>query len=490
MSPVAVTRCPNVRIEPDCRRVIAKPFLPGDTVLADGSSRIGVALRRILAMPEGEADATLDATRSDFGWRHRSFDQLLERSAAEVATRTPLPAHLSAAKRQLIGAYFTQEYSIEAAALGNPSMVASPDQSGLDPGDARFVMSLRAIGEGHLSCIEFRTGVVAGDLSVTVDPPSRYADTGSRSGADYQKSLFVARLSELGAMTGIAEEMLRGVGPHFTLVELEAAIRALDTSSFDPAMLAETTHMLHWLASSSYRVGFDRASDLSERVIFPGGPTESRGMEDVRLVRFVHDDGAVVYYGTYTAFDGHKILPQLIETADFESFRISTLGGACAQNKGIALFPRKVHGRFLALGRQDNVNNFLMSSDDVRMWRETRLIQEPQRAWELVQLGNCGSPLETDAGWLVITHGVGPLRRYSLGALLLDLDDPLKVIGHLKEPLLTPASDEREGYVPNVVYSCGSMIHAGHLVLPYGFADVGARIATVPLDDLLDRLTA
>ncbi len=490
MTPIAVARCANVRIEPDCRRVIAKPFLPGDAVLPDGSTRIGVAVGRILAMSEGEATATLDVTRSDFGSRHRAFEELLERSVDEVAKRTSLPADLSPSKRLLIGAYFTQEYSIEAAALGNPSIVASPDQSGLEPGDTRFVLSLRAIGEGHLSCIEFRTGVISCDLSVSIEPPSQYAATGHRSGADYEKSLFVTRLSELGALTEVAENVLCGVGSHFTLVELEAAMRALDTTPFDPTILGETVHMLHWLASSSYRIGFDSAREMSERVIFPGGPTESRGMEDVRLVRFMHDDGRVLYYGTYTAFDGHKILPQLIETADFESFRISTLGGACAQNKGIALFPRKVNGRFLALGRHDNVNNFLMSSDDVRVWHETELIQEPQRAWELLQLGNCGSPLETDAGWLVITHGVGPLRRYSLGALLLDLDDPSKVIGHLKEPLLTPVADEREGYVPNVVYSCGSMIHAGSLVLPYGFADVGASIATVSLDDLLGRLTA
>ncbi|MDH3681846.1 MAG: glycosidase, partial [Acidimicrobiia bacterium] len=251
----------------------------------------------------------------------------------------------------------------------------------------------------------------------------------------------------------------------------------------------ETSHLLHWLASSNYRIEFDLSSDISERVIFPGGPTESRGMEDVRLVRFVHDDGRVVYYGTYTAFDGHQILPQLLETVDFVKFRVVTLSGACAQNKGIALFPRKLNGHFMALGRHDNVNNFLMTSPNIRVWRETEKIQEPKRPWELMQLGNCGSPLETDAGWLVITHGVGPLRRYALGALLLDLHDPSQVIGHLKEPLLEPAPAEREGYVPNVVYSCGSMLHGDHLVLPYGFADTGAGVATVDLEDLLSRLT-
>jgi predicted GH43/DUF377 family glycosyl hydrolase len=243
------------------------------------------------------------------------------------------------------------------------------------------------------------------------------------------------------------------------------------------------------LASSNYRVSFPEWTELSERVLFPSGPTESHGMEDARFVRFVDDDGEITYYATYTAFDGHQILPQLLETTDFTSFHVGTLSGRCAQNKGIALFPRKIDGNFVALSRHDNVNNFVMTSADVRVWHETGLIQEPERPWELMQLGNCGSPLETDAGWLVITHGVGPLRRYTLGALLLDLDDPSRVIGHLKEPLLSPRADEREGYVPNVVYSCGSIIHGEHLVLPYGYGDVGASVATIPLAELLNQLT-
>jgi predicted GH43/DUF377 family glycosyl hydrolase len=212
-------------------------------------------------------------------------------------------------------------------------------------------------------------------------------------------------------------------------------------------------------------------------------------MEDARFVRFVDDDGAVTYYATYTAFDGHQILPQLLETTNFTDFRIATLSGRVAHNKGMALFPRRIGGKFVALSRHDNVNNFLMTSSDVRVWRDATVIQEPERPWELMQLGNCGSPLETDAGWLVITHGVGPFRRYTLGALLLDLDDPTRVIGHLKEPLLSAEDDERDGYVPNVVYSCGAMIHAGHLVLPYGYADVGASVATIRLDELLSALT-
>ena len=254
-------------------------------------------------------------------------------------------------------------------------------------------------------------------------------------------------------------------------------------------MAYETTRIIHWVAASNYTIEFAAESDVSERVIFPSSPAESQGMEDARFVRFSHDDGSIVYYAVYTAFDGFQILPQLIETVDFRSFRVATLNGDAARNKGMALFPRMIDGRYAALSRQDNESNYLMFSDDVRTWHEPILIQQPQQPWELMQLGNCGSPLETDAGWLVITHGVGPMRRYALGAILLDLDDPRRVIGHLDEPLLVPTEDERDGYVPNVVYSCGSLIHGEDLIIPYGFSDLGSGIAAIPLADILDRLT-
>ena len=388
-------------------------------------------------------------------------------------------APLSLDRLHLIGAYFTHEYSIEAAALGNPSIVPAPDQSGLEPGAVRFVMSLRAIGEGHRSSIEFRTGVIRADASVELDPASEYAVTGERMPHSYDKRFFATKLADMAMLNEVEERVLIRLEDEFTMAELEAAIEALD-DDIERSISGETTRVLHWLASSNYRTSFPASIDISERVLFPSGPTESHGMEDARFVRFTGDDGAITYYATYTAFDGHQILPQLIETADFTHFRVATLSGRAAHNKGMAIFPRLINGKYMALGRHDNVNNFIMTSSDVRVWREATVIQEPERPWELTQLGNCGSPLETEAGWLVITHGVGPFRRYTLGAVLLDLDDPSRVIGHLKEPLLSPDDDERDGYVPNVVYSCGSMIHAGHLVLPYGYADVGARIATIP----------
>ncbi len=494
MAALRTTRCDSIRLVPDARRVITKPFLPSEQIHPDGSSRIRVVLDRIMAMPEHEVTATLLAARTDFADRHRDLDAVVERNFEIVAARHDhlnSPAGpLSSDRRRLIGAYFTHEYSIEAAALGNPSMVAAPDQSGLRPGEVRFVMSLRAIGEGHISSIEFRSGIVTATADVQLDPVSPYVATGHRTPHAYDKSFFTTKLVDLDMLNDVEERILARLEDRFTMAQLEAAIAALDDDGIERSISGETARVLHWLASSNYRTSFPSSLPISERVLFPSGPTESRGMEDARFVRFVDDDGAVTYYATYTAFDGHQILPQLLETADFVDFRVATLSGRAAHNKGMAIFPRRIGGRYVALGRHDNVNNFVMTSDDIRVWREATVIQEPERPWELMQLGNCGSPLETDAGWLVITHGVGPFRRYTLGALLLDLEDPSRVIGHLKEPLLGPADDDRDGYVPNVVYSCGSMVHGDHLVVPYGYADVGARIVKTRLDELLSALTS
>jgi predicted GH43/DUF377 family glycosyl hydrolase len=494
MDTLRMTRRETVRFVPDPRRVITKPFVPREEVFDDGSTRLQVMVRRIMSMSERTATDTLESTRELFAGRHRDLEAVFARNFGHVEGHLHDagidPDGLSAERRQLMGAYFTHEFSIEAAALGNPSIVAAPDQSGLAAGEVRFVMSLRAIGEGHLSSIEFRSGVIDADATVRFDIPNGYATTGDLTPHEHHKDLFTAKLDELGMINEIETRVLSRLPDRFTMADLDTAIGTLDAEGIERSISGETTRLMHWLASSNYRTSFPSTLDISERVLFPSAPAESRGMEDARFVRFVDDEGAVIYFATYTAFDGHQILPQLIETADFTDFRVTTLRGRAARNKGIAIFPRRIGGSFVALGRHDNVNNFIMRSDDVRVWPEATIIQEPERPWELMQLGNCGSPLETDAGWLVITHGVGPMRRYTLGALLLDLDDPTRVIGHLAEPLLSPGVDEREGYVPNVVYSCGSMVHAGHLVLPYGYADVGARLATIPLAEILDQLSS
>ncbi|MDH3426208.1 MAG: glycosidase, partial [Acidimicrobiia bacterium] len=378
MMPISTTRR-KVRFLPDPHRVIAKPYLPGAEVFPDGHSRIELVIDRILAMPESEVAATLAATQQRFSDRHIDLNAILEGNFALVAADIDNPNDLSPDRRLLIGAYFTHEYAIEAAALSNPSIVPAPDQSGLNPGEQRFIMSLRAIGEGHVSSIEYRSGVIDGGGEILVDKPSRYAMTGSRTTPIYDKHAFSTKLGELGAFNDITRMCLDPLPARFTFEQLEAAILDLDRQGVDRFVAFQTTKVIHWLASSNYESIFPAESEISERVIFPVGPTESRGMEDARFVRFTDDDGTVRYYATYTAYDGHRILPQLIETTDFASFRIATLNGRSAQNKGIALFPRKIDGRYAALSRQDNENNFLMLSDNVRFWQETEKIQIPDR---------------------------------------------------------------------------------------------------------------
>jgi predicted GH43/DUF377 family glycosyl hydrolase len=486
--PIPISKT-DVRFVPDPRRVLLKPFAPGGVAFADGRSRAERIVSRILALPESAVVSTMHAAQRRFASRHMDLNAAFETNFAGVVHYVEQLDELSTERRLLIGAYFTHEYSIEAAALSNPSMVAAPDQGGLAAGERRFILSLRSIGEGHISSIQFRSGVIDAGGRIAMDEPSPYVTSAWHRAPIYEKLVFRSKLTELGSLNEVAARVLASLPEQFTLAELEASIRDVERESERWPDAAQGTRTIHWLASSNYESSFAPDSKISERVLFPAGPTESHGMEDARFVRFTHDDGRVTYFATYTAFDGYRILPQLIETPDFVSFRIATLNGACARNKGIALFPRMIDGRYAALSRLDNENNFLMWTDNVRFWHQSEKIQVPERHWELTHIGNCGSPLETEAGWLVITHGVGALREYVLGAVLLDARDPARIIGCLDEPLLTADDDERDGYVPNVVYSCGSMISGGMLVLPYGFSDVGTRIATVRLEDLLTRLT-
>ena len=492
MRQLTVTRTSH-RFLPDPRRVIAKPHLPGEEVYSsDGKSRVKVVLERMLAIPDSEVAAVLADVLGNFAHRHRNFMQVLHHHFQMIAHHLEQGVALTEERRLLIGAYFTHEYSVEAAALFNPSIVPAPDQSGLagPPGaQLRFIMSVRAVGEGHISSIGFRTGIIDERQNLTFDPVSNYAITGRRKRPQYERNLFGHKLGELGADNQITSHVLDPLPEQFTFDELERRLTLLhEQRVFDEVIAFETIKLIHLLASSNYLVAYPRESPVSERVIFPAGPKETQGMEDARFVRFVHDDGSIVYYATYTAFDGLEVLPQLIETADFVSFRIATLNGAHALNKGMALFPRLINGKYVMLARSDRENTYLMRSENVRFWNETQVLQTPRRPWELIQVGNCGSPIVTTAGWLVLTHGVGPMRRYAIGAMLLDLENPSRVIAHLPEPLMVPEADEREGYVPNVLYSCGSMVHRDHLVLPYGFSDGGIKIALLRLADLLDLL--
>jgi predicted GH43/DUF377 family glycosyl hydrolase len=474
---------------PNPRRVIAKPFLPGETNATGGSPRARLLMDRILQIPETEVASLLAGVMRDFSPRHKKFEQILQRHFEMVTQYVPSGTSLGRERRLLVGAYFTHEYSVEAAGLFNPSMVWAPDQANLEPGQRRFLMSLRAVGEGHISSIEFRSGTLDAASGLAFDPEGSTLVTGKHTAPNrYDKRRFRAKLSDLGADNDISSSVLSQLGNRFTPDDLEAALAELAGASTPHAIRYETAKIIRVLASSNYVTTFPVDSKVGERVIFPAGPNETRGMEDARFVRFVEDDGTVAYYATYTAFDGFQILPQLIETKDFLSFAISTLNGAAAQNKGMALFPRRIDGKYVMLSRKDRENLHLATSDDLHFWNDVAPLHEPSRPWELLQIGNCGSPLETDAGWLVLTHGVGPMRRYCLGALLLDLHHPGQVLGQLTEPLLAPDETEREGYVPNVVYSCGGMINGDVLVLPYGFSDCGIHIALVSLPELLGML--
>ena len=469
--------------------MIAKPYFPGEEI-AHGSTttRAALLLARILAITEAEVAVMLEQTLQQFGARHRNLESLLQHHF-ELVAHLAGDAVLSRARRLLIGAYFTNEYSVEGAALFNPSIVPAPDQTGLRAGEQRFVMSLRAVGEGHISSIEFRTGVIDAGSVITFDTLGTTLVTGDRRPPpSYDKPAFAAKVIELGAGSALTEAVLDRLPDPFTLAELETSLAVLERDGPPHAVSFETVNIVRALASSNYVTTFPSDTVVSERVIFPAGPHETHGMEDARFVLFTDDDGRVTYYATYTAYDGFEILPQLIQTDDFVTFRITTLNGPAAQNKGMALFPRRIGGRYVMLSRRDRENLHLATSTDVRHWSDVTELHRPSRPWELLQIGNCGSPVETEAGWLVITHGVGPMRRYVLGALLLDLEDPRRVLGYLREPLLAPEGGEREGYVPNVVYSCGVIKNGDDIILPYGLSDAAVGIAIISIPELLATL--
>jgi len=390
----------------------------------------------------------------------------------------------------LIGGYFTHEYSFEAAALFNPCMVPHPDQSNLADGALRFVLSLRATGEGHISSITFRKGIVDSEGNVLIDAPTRYSlGPALVPEAAFEKCLFERKLRELNLIGAFSREVLKLLGEPFTLEELRASInraaKELQAHDLETEKVAKKTLTL---VQSCFEVQFDADSGLSERVLFPYTALQSHGLEDARFVLFQDDDGTRTYYATFTAYDGKEIQPQFLETPDFLHFKFATLNGPAVRNKGMALFPRKIKGLYAMISRQDFENIFVMFSDHLHLWRQKQLLLGPKFPWEFIQMGNCGSPIETARGWLVLSHGVGAMRKYCIGAFLLDGDDPTKVIGRLRAPLIVPNADEREGYVPNVVYSCGSLLHGGQLIIPYGTSDHTTTFATAPLDEVLDAM--
>jgi predicted GH43/DUF377 family glycosyl hydrolase len=391
----------------------------------------------------------------------------------------------------LIGAYFTMEYSIESAAFFNPSIMEHPDQKEIGPGQLRVIFSFRGTGEGHISSIVFRTGILDKDCNLTLEPTGKMLEEAQHIQRHvYEKKSFAHKLNEMLGVGGIIppELIMDKLNEEFTYREL---IDCIDETR-------KTLHLAHdkeilfnqitWLASSHYELEFSLDTNISERVIFPVSVNERNGIEDARFVKFRDDSGESKYYATYTAYDGNTILPKMLETNDFYHFKVSPLHGEISVNKGMALFPRKIKGKYAMLCRLDGYSNYIAFSDHLTIWREAKLLQQPKYPWEFVQIGNGGSPIETEEGWLVITHGVGPMREYVLGASLFDIDHPEKEIGRLNNPILIPNAKEREGYVPNVVYSCGSMVHNGHLIIPYAMSDHASTYATIHLKELLKEL--
>lgn len=421
-----------LHLRPDPARVIVRAFKPATEprdLNPTDKTRANHIVERVLTLDPEAAAHQLAEVIENFQDRHRNLLQAFETRADEMESALVDHAAFTQVQRQLVGAYFLNEYSFEASALFNPSIVAHPDQSGTPDGSLRFILSLRAVGEGHLSSLTFRCGLISADGTVSVDPTAR--------------------------LSSIPDIIKRTSGPNGDDVE----------------------------------VSFKSGEDISERVIFPVTESQSNGIEDARFVQF-DDPGRQVYYATYTAYSGRAIRSELMETSDFLSFRLRTLKGGAAQNKGMALFPKKIGGEYAMIARQDNENLYLIYSNDLYTWNGGQAFLKPQFPWEFVQIGNCGSPIELDEGWLLLTHGVGPLRKYSIGAALLDKNDPSKILARLHEPLLRPDPSEREGYVPNVVYTCGAMRHKDKIIFPYAVSDTFSNFATIEIAALMEAMKA
>jgi predicted GH43/DUF377 family glycosyl hydrolase len=485
---ITVNRKP-VHFDPDPKRVIARFFLPG------GPERGKKIITRIMGLNEDDALQTLNQTLRDFSDRHRNITRIFMKHFDHVQHLVRgagfEPDVMSRETKLLIGAYFTHEYSIESAAFFNPSMVEDPDQANLQEGQTRVIVSFRATGEGHISSLVFRGGIIDKHNHLEFKSAGKLVDE-AETVVDhvYFKESFLKKLEEMKLHDhDVVDQIMSKLGDQFLFRELQHGVEAFIQNTEISFSQDKVIQAMIWLANSHYEITFSLDTAISERVIFPIADTESNGIEDARFVRFTDDDGSVKYYATYTAYNGVAILPKLIETNDFYHFRVRPIFGKNAKNKGMALFPRKINGRYAMLSRQDGENNFIMFSDVINLWEEpAQLIQEPRFPWEFVQLGNSGSPIETERGWLLITHGVGAMRRYCLGAAMLDLEDPSKVIGQFSEPILMANDKEREGYVPNVVYSCGSIIHHDELIIPYAMSDYSSGFASVPLEELFEKI--
>jgi len=475
----------SVKVYPDSKRVIARFFYNGEI-------RAKEVIGKVMELSEDQVFDIISPILQEYSKRHRNITRLLQRHCAKLNTLLKElnidEEELSTYRKLLLGSYFTHEYSIESAAFFNPSIIEDPDQSDLLEGEKRMIISFRAVGEGHISSIAFRRALIDKDYNIEVIGAGNYIDEAEIiRNATYNKKLFFEKAAITQIDIGTLKEIEGQLEETFEYAHLRRIIIESQKLQMDDLKKLEYDKML-WLADSYYEIVFSLDTDISDRVIFPISEFERKGIEDARFVKFVDDDGTYAYYATYTAYDGAMIMPKLLHTTDFYDFKVMPLYGAGAQNKNLALFPRKINGKYVMMSRIDGWNNYIMYSDKINIWEKPIRLQEPKFSWEFVQIGNCGSPIETEHGWLMITHGVGPMRRYVIGVSLLQLDDPSVIIGRLNEPLLIPNKDEREGYVPNVVYSCGAIIHNNKLIVPYGLSDYSSSFAVVDLNDLINRL--
>lgn len=476
-------------ISPDPSRVLSRLFVAGHDDFGSRESRTSLIIGRVMQLTQAEVRAALADVEARFSDRHVDLDLLLETHAQRVANRIAPDAALDEERWRLIGAFFSHECSVEGACIANPSAVEHPDQSGLPAGHTRFIMSVRCIGEGHRSSIGFRTGTVDGEGTVLLDDAGPRLTAGTHCESKLEHMAFVGLLERMGDYGENARYVLEAFGESFSVGELEERLTRLvhDRDTYRHA--EQTAEHFRAIAERNYKVRFPTDSLESERILWPFAAAEWRGMEDARFTRVEWSPAKAAYVATYTAFDGTDISQQLVETDDFLSFDISPISGPAAEGKGLAIFPRKIDGWYVAMSRADFETNSIAFSHHLEYWEKSEILQRPTRPWELIQLGNSGPPIETEAGWLVLTHAVGPMRTYTLSAMLLDRHDPMRVIGTLDEPLLSPLRSERNGYVPNVVYSCGSMKVGDNLLIPFGIADQSIGFAVARVDDLLERLT-
>jgi predicted GH43/DUF377 family glycosyl hydrolase len=478
----------DAALTPDPSRVVFRLFLPGEET-RQGQSRVGAVVARVLALPDDAVAECGQRLRAEFLLGRDSIARVVEQNARVVAAHVEHVTDIDPERLLVLGAALTAGYAVEGAALCNPSAVLHPDQTGLEPGQARVAVSLRAIGEGHISSIEFVTALVGPGPTWVFEERTAPPVIGTVVDAPWRREHLRALLTDAGRVDDLAFNVLAMLPERFTSAQLESTLARVHGHLLIQPDAQETLMTLRNLVASVYDVTFPDDVLLSQQVLMPYAADESKGMEDARFVAFTDDEGTVDYRATYTAYDGRAISPRLLTSPDLQHFTAARLAGPAATNKGMALFPRRIAGRYWAMCRSDGESNSVASSRDGVVWGEPVTLQVPVETWELVQIGNCGPPIETEHGWLVLTHGVGPMRTYSIGALLLDLEDPHKVIGRLREPLLETREDERYGYVPHVLYSCGGVVHDGLLWIPYGASDQRIRVAWLVLDELVAQMT-